>query len=352
MIDIAKGISIILVAYGHSELSKIYTNFSDATMLLRMPLFFFLSGVFFSLSSKPTYYILHKTDALLKPYFATLFLLVITTILFGNAHKAWQEFIGIFYGNGTTIRWGPLWFLTHLWSLFVASYFILGYTKLSDKSNFMKISFIIFLFVIGSFTVDIFWYKPISMFGNEFKLPGLPFSIDIIFLSMAFFLSGYFLNQKVKTFKPSLNVLLLAIFIFIAIFLNSNALIHFYSRKYHDPIYATLAAFSGIYIVLSLSYYISKNKIITTILTTFGSASLFILIFHAAIQIKVYMLLSNLLDLQIFNAVVAFLVCVIVPLLIKYLIQKSDFLMLFYFPLKSNKLFQRIYNKFKSVKQR
>ena len=340
LIDIAKGISIILVAFGHSKLSALFPNFNDAVMLLRIPFFFFLSGVFFSLSSEPTAFILHKTDALLKPYFATLFFLVLITFLFGNSAMAWHEFIGIFYGNGQTIRWGSLWFLTHLWALFIVTYFVLYHTKIQTKSNFVKISFIVLLFVIGSFSVDMFWDKPVSIFGNEIEMPGLPFSIDIIFLSMAFFVSGYFLNQRVKTFKPKIDILLLAIFIFIAISHNTDALIHFYSRKYHEPIYATLAAYAGIYIALSLSYYIGKNKFLTLSLTTFGSSSLFLLIFHAPISIKANSILNYLFDLQLLNAILSFLISITVPLLIKLLIQKSDFLMLFYFPFKSNKLFQ------------
>ncbi len=344
LIDIAKGISILLVAFAHSELSKLLPTFNHATMLIRMPLFFFLSGVFFSLSVRPLPYIARKTDALLKPYFVTLFLLVLTTILLGNGQDAWQEFKGIIYGTGETIRWGPLWFLTHLWSLFVVTYFVFYHTKLPVRSNLIKISFVVMLFVVGSFTVDMFWKKPVFIFGNEVILPGLPFSVDIIFLSMAFFVSGSFLSQRVRNFKPRVAILLITVFIFITIFINTEAVIHFYSRRYQEPVFATLAAFSGIYIVLSLSYYMSKNKFITYILTTFGSASLFILIFHAPVGIKSYNILDKYLSFQIFDAILAFLISIIVPLFIMKIIQKSNFLMFFYFPLKSNKLLKKLRN--------
>jgi len=350
LVDIAKGISIILVAFSHTELKNLLPDVNHSTMLVRMPLFFFLSGVFFSMSSKPATFILHKTDALLKPYYVTLFLLLLTTILFGSSQMVWHEIKGIVYGSGETIRWRPLWFLTHLWSLFVVTYLVFFYTKLPTKSNFIKISFVILLFVVGSFSVDMFYHKPISIFGNTIELPGLPFSMDIILLSMAFFVSGSFLSQKVKKFKPKSGILLITIFIFIAIYNNTEASINFFERNYPEPIFATLAAFLGIYIVLALSYYMSKSKFITTILTTFGAASLFILIFHSFISIKTYIIFSNLSDSILLSAILSFLASIIIPLFIKQLIQKSEFLMLFYFPFKSNNLFQRLRNKYGSTK--
>ena len=80
-IDIAKGISIILVVFGHSQLGHYYPNINNALGLFRMPLFFFLSGVFFNSNSTLVYFIFKKSDALLKPYFVTLIIIISIEII-------------------------------------------------------------------------------------------------------------------------------------------------------------------------------------------------------------------------------------------------------------------------------
>ncbi len=72
-IDIAKGISICLVAMFHSQLGNYYPSIIDPMGLFRMPLFFLLSGIFFSWNPEPHYFFTKKFDSLLKPYFVVLF---------------------------------------------------------------------------------------------------------------------------------------------------------------------------------------------------------------------------------------------------------------------------------------
>ena len=348
-IDAAKGISISLVALYHSELARHF--FWDLTLtmgLFRIPLFFFLSGVFFSASSKPTDFILKKSDALLKPFFVTLFFLLFVSILSEETNITRQA-MGIFYGNGHTIRWVPMWFLTHLWLLFIVSYIVFRYTKLESQPNFVKILLVFCLVVIGSFLVNKFWFLPVTIFGMEKELPGLPFSIDLVILSMAFFVSGYFLNRRVKEFTPNVGVLLSVILIFSLIANGTDAAISFHWRVYNQPMYATLAAICGIYIVLSVSHYMCKNKYLTKIFTIIGSASLFVLIFHYFIGAKTFEILNYLLDGNslVICCTLSFVASIIVPLIIRTIMLRSEFLMLFYFPLKTNKLFHRLKNTYR-----
>lgn len=71
-IDIAKGISIALVALNHSAIPEDQIAVTDNFNLFRLPLFFFLSGIFFSSYASTGKFLLKKSDALLKPYFIVL----------------------------------------------------------------------------------------------------------------------------------------------------------------------------------------------------------------------------------------------------------------------------------------
>ncbi|MEW8495846.1 MAG: acyltransferase family protein, partial [Candidatus Thiodiazotropha taylori] len=52
-VDIAKGISITLVAMFHTKLRIFVPDIVDPLSLFRLPLFFFLSGIFFSWAAAP-----------------------------------------------------------------------------------------------------------------------------------------------------------------------------------------------------------------------------------------------------------------------------------------------------------
>lgn len=69
-IDIAKGISIILVVYGHAGLSSI-PYIGDWFAVFRMPFFFFVSGILFSANKYPTLYdfLKRRWKTLIRPYF-------------------------------------------------------------------------------------------------------------------------------------------------------------------------------------------------------------------------------------------------------------------------------------------
>jgi fucose 4-O-acetylase-like acetyltransferase len=118
-IDVAKGIGILLVVFGHSwivlhekgELSKIIFSF-------HMPLFFFLSGVFLNTNKTLISFTKSKISSLLKPYFSAIIILLLINISFEYFTKSTIDLqalkaaiLGIFYGTGTSIEWTPLWFL-------------------------------------------------------------------------------------------------------------------------------------------------------------------------------------------------------------------------------------------------
>ena len=155
---------------------------------------------------------------------------------------------------------------------------------------------------------------------------------------------GNFLKQKAIEFRPRLDILLGVILIFLAIAIFTNAHIDLNKRTYDEPVLATLAAISGIYFVLSTSYYLCKNRFFTKVFTTCGAASLFILIFHDYINTRAYKALTKMsyFDNEFIYAGLAFIISIFVPLIIRKLVLTNGFLMLLYFPFKTNKLFHQL----------
>ncbi|MBV2136641.1 MAG: acyltransferase family protein [Candidatus Thiodiazotropha sp. (ex Ctena orbiculata)] len=335
LVDVAKGISILLVAFNHSQLSSLFQDANNAMGLFRMPLFFFLSGVFFSTVRSPRDFFIHKTDALLKPYFATLIFLLLTTILIGR-EGVLREALGIFYGTGFTIRWRPMWFLTHLWLVFMACYILVRRFRLDGTSVVFRFSLVVGFILLGVITMNLFRGAAPTLFDETPSWVGMPLSVDFMFISMAFFLSGHFLHRQVKAFTPQFSLLLLMGCIYFLVVFFSEARIDLNTRVYQEPVLATLAAVSGIYLVISGAYYLSRYPGAKAFFKTFGSASLFILIFHYFLGRKMQWLLDQFLspDWLLLTAAVSFVFSVTLPLLSKIIISKNRFLSYFYFPFK------------------
>ncbi|MET0067348.1 MAG: acyltransferase family protein [Candidatus Thiodiazotropha sp.] len=335
LVDVAKGMSILLVAFHHSQVAHIYTDVTHAMGLFRMPLFFFLSGVFFSAVAAPRDFIAHKTEALLKPYFVTLGILLLTTILLGR-EGALKEALGILYGTGYTIRWIPMWFLTHLWALFMVSYLLVRMLRLDSRYGWFQLIFCAGLILLGVLSLDLIRDRSVTLFGHAYPLPGLPFSVDFICLSMAFFLAGHFLSQRVKAFVPSPWVMAVMGAAFFSVVLFTQAYTDLNTRSYREPLMATLAAFAGIYLMLSCAYYFSRVSRIRAFFKAFGSASLFILIFHYALGAKMQGLLDRLFSSEwlLITGTASYLFSVTMPLLIKRLIERNRYLRRLYFPVR------------------
>ncbi|MCG7866829.1 MAG: acyltransferase family protein, partial [Candidatus Thiodiazotropha taylori] len=201
-VDIAKGISITLVAMFHTKLRIFVPDIVDPLSLFRLPLFFFLSGIFFSWAAAPGAFVSHKFEALLKPYLVVLLSLFLLGFISGEDDLT-ERFVGIFYGVGDTIEWIPMWFLPHLFAVFLFTYGLFRWLKFSDWSIGAKALFLLLLLGVGSEFIDAFWYREVNLLGDGYQLPGLPFSIDIVLITSVFFLFGYMMRDQVVNFKPN-----------------------------------------------------------------------------------------------------------------------------------------------------
>lgn len=345
-IDIARGIGIILVVLGHNE-----TVLQDKGELFRviysfhLPLFFFLSGVFLKDSALPGPFALSRADALLKPYFVVLVLLGIAEMLSPHVvplatTTPLAYFSGVLYATTPTIAWTPLWFLPHLFAASLVSLAILRATRALEKRTAWLVFITCALMAAGIRWMNSFWQTDTTRlrFMGLDKLPGLPWSLDLTFISTACMLAGFLLGRWVMAMRFSAAGLVVSTAGFAALHAYFDETIDLNLRAYGDPIVCTVQAALGIYIVLCTSSLLQRYAAPRRALSYIGSASLFILLFHYTAQGRTFLLLSHLSDNPYFLGAASLAAGVLLPLLILELVRRQRHLaaLLLPLPLRSN----------------
>ena len=293
-IDIAKGIGILSVVLCHNWIASNNHELYRVIYSFHMPLFFFISGIFFNPNSAFKPFVFNKFQGLIKPYFVVLLTLFLFNYIFNIATKTsfdnTRYFFKLLYGSSSTLNWAPLWFLPHLFLVFIAGWFVHHYIFRRLQHTFYKLIFLIIMLLVGILTIHTFWLAPIDPFGlnsilyNKNLLHGLPFDIDIILVTLPFLLFGVLSAKKMQYFQLNIVYTVLALIIFIALHYSYNYSIALHLRQYDDLIVSTLQIITGIYLVFSMASLCTKYKILSEVLSYLGQASLFILIFHYPIQ--------------------------------------------------------------------
>lgn len=339
-IDIVKGLGILLVVFGHNwlvihnkgELFRVIFSF-------HMPLFFLISGIFLKAQGRFGAFAVSKADSLLKPYWVVLIALGLLKVAAGGAF--WPYFLGVLYGAGDTILWIPLWFLPHLFVVLLCVWSVLVVaSKTEFEQYWLWLAVFIFLavgyVVIGRFSEGVLpTYMSATFLGAE-AVRGLPFSIDLIFLSAAFVLLGYLFRNQIGAMNFHFGHFLLALIIFSTLHYLFDETIDFNLRLYGQFFIATLQALAGIYLVVSAAAFLSRYKWIGQVLAYVGSGSLFILIFHSFFQGKIFALMSRFLSNDYLSSLVSFGVGVIMPLFILEVVRRQKILAALLLPLKKS----------------
>ena len=175
-IDLAKGICIFLVVMGHSGFPISIPGWS----IVRMPLYFMLSGLFFKNYGGWIQFVKKKTNVILIPFFffyltgyIIYYLLkwLYPSLLITDANGIWDLF------NNRQFFNGPIWFLL---TLYWCNIIFCG-ISLYVNNDINKLLIIFLLGFIG-------WYL-----GN--KNIFVPLFIDVAMSCMPFFTIGYFLKK-------------------------------------------------------------------------------------------------------------------------------------------------------------
>ena len=342
-IDVAKGANILFVAFGHSHLIYVHPwigSFNQSLLLFRMPFFFFLSGIFFEETKTFWRTLGEKTDALLKPYAATLLLVLLKRAWFEEASLR-ELGPRVLYGIGETLGdpWTPLWYLPHLWLLSLFCLWLTRTTGFAGQRRALQGGLLALLLAGGTASIQYWGSHPIYPPGRLAPFAGLPFSLDLVLLSAAFFLLGRALRTETLRFRPRLRWAgaLLALFLLVKCGLAPR--LDFNLRIYAQPLAATVCALAGIYLALTACHLLDRIPMLGRLLSAIGSLSLFILLFHAGIERLAYDWLPGQLGYGPgkFASLLAYALSIGLPALLGLLIQRNDWVALFYLPLRRNR---------------
>lgn len=321
-IDIAKGLGILLVVMGHNDFSLVSPFFYKFIYSFHMPLFFFLSGMFFK-SELPLINLLRRRySSLLKPYIVAVLLIFFMTVSFTKVDfgSAITKVVKAAYANGHYIDWVQLWFLPHLFVLNVFAYFFYKAANLF-RSNLVKWIFLISILIIGVIFIGVFWPFTLPLLGRGYTLYGLPLSIDLVLVSGFFFILGCEVNRIVpEDVYSSPFTLFGSIVMLVAMVIFLSPIIDFNTRVFQSLPINTIEALLGILFILAISKQIERIPQLSRALSYVGQTSLIILIFHVPIQETLGAKILGITGNEAVSYWISYFAGVVFPILINYFV--------------------------------
>lgn len=293
-IDIAKGLGMFLVIWGHIR----GTGISNAMVYaFHMPLFFFLSGMTFNRHkySSIIELIKKRIKTLIIPYvifsiLTWLFWVAYNMILGNSVESYWMPLLqtAIAQGSGGyLVHNSTLWFATCLFSVEMIYYFI---SKLNSKWNVL---ICVACAIAGNFCI---------MEGSPLRY--LPWSIDMALCAVPFYMLGnmlieYYGHEKLCNLvnkKKLVSVVFIAAALVVLYFgAKLNGPVSMGHRKFNMVYVFYPLAFVGIAMHLSLSILLAnaKNRAVAFI-RWFGNYSFNVMAVQTPIKGVVLVMLSKL----------------------------------------------------------
>ncbi len=137
--DIARGIGIVLVVWGHLKSCPVH----DEIFLFHMPLFFLLSGSFLSTKRNVKSFCLHKIRFLIGPFFV----FYTASFIYGAIRSGYynpMDYVHSLHGHLMAPN-APLWFLLSLFEVSLLAYFVEKFIA----QRFVKILIVLFVTLLG-----------------------------------------------------------------------------------------------------------------------------------------------------------------------------------------------------------
>ncbi|UCJ09225.1 acyltransferase [Chitinophaga pendula] len=270
-IDYAKGIAILFVVYRHVIYGLLYSGVEindtmmDANEMLygfRMPLFFFLSGLFFSSSQRkygPKNFAITKVNTLLYPYLLWCIIQLTLQIMFSeytNFKRDAGDYIDILIHPRTMLQqW-------YLFALFNTSVLYLFFSQVCRFKAPVQLLIGLALLSLKPYAGDISTLTDVMM--------------HYVFFALGDLAAPYFFREKILDSLTSAPKALLLLPVFIGI--------QYYCMKHPGMniyIYSAMALFGGLLVII-LSLLLAKHERLT-ILRTIGHYSLYIYLLHLGI---------------------------------------------------------------------
>lgn len=309
-VDIAKGIGISLVVLGHLNdyFGAGIPGAYKFIYLFHVPLFFFLSGLFFKEKEG-------VDDCLKKKFFRLYVPYLLANIFFFAVEMTRARLMGSAYDG--TISWGdlfyaafglwpvlsmlsrPTWFILILFRIFI----IYKLLQLVFKGNkILMLSVCVLAGILGAFF-------PIEKFMIGQTLAVLPF------FSLGHVCTAEFIdNQKVFSTKNCviIGIVSAAAAYFISIFQMTNIAVNVYGNV---PLYFT-GAILGIMMVISVSKLLENWAVASKSLSFIGKYTLPILIWHIFVIKVLFTIVEKGLGISggAILCIVAFFIGILVPI--------------------------------------
>lgn len=270
-IDIAKGLSIILVVYGHTGLNGV-PYVGDWFAGYRMPFFFYVSGILFSPHKYPTLqsFVKKRWETLIRPYFFFSIIVGLWLFFVDNAYNIDKIKNILIYG------WGgiALWFIPVL--VFTQIFWYVITKRINSKS-------VLSLVVVLCGCLGFLSYK-LALPNN--------YNICFVLTSTMFFGTGNLMNSMLLSVRGKINLRLLLMLL--GSFLLSLTFIfndkpEFSTNNLATP-FTYSAAFGGTFFMCLCSMVfadINNNiaRYIKYAVKFFGKNSYIVLAFHQVVII-------------------------------------------------------------------
>lgn len=318
-VDYAKAIGIVLVVYGHVARgiknsgikipTDLYEVADSVIYSFHMPLFFFLSGLFFLKSLDKfgsKYLIFNKIDTIIYPY-------ILWSLLQGGIESILSNYTNgtASAGNVLSLIWQPraqFWFLYVLFLVLVIC--SIAYSTKRKEINFTLLP----LSILLNISSQNFWV------------------FDLISTNLVYFVLGIIFTSYIKTEYFSGPKVLAGTFLF---FVLSQWIFHTeLSLKYTDRgIFSLIVAVISILFITSLSINLSKKSI--SLLKILGSASMAIYLLHIIAGSGTRILLKRIFQLEspFLHLILGCIFAIIIPLLVVKIFEKYKIKYLFSAPI-------------------
>ena len=341
-VDIAKGIAGVLVIAGHSIAFRYTEGWLLQCSHLGTPLFIFLSGVFINIDRPWRESVIRKADRLLKPYFVVLLAMGIMYAVAGKLDP-FSYLVGVFYATGPTIPLVPLWFLPHLCLCLLTGIAVLQLCRRLKFSRYAYVLFLLLLLFAGQQCLEFVWQKPLdalwwqSMLRPALHWPGLPWSLDVLPITLTFLLAGHVCSPYVKKISFQWLPLLISALVFLLFIRDGNAAIDINRRVYSSYFFTSTLVFFSIYLLLSFSSILSNSSLLANVFSYIGKNFLIILLLHMIILRMLFIQAEKWMpEWYAWHVPLVFLAGLLLSVLLVALVQRSRLLSLLLLPVKSS----------------
>ena len=256
-VDLTKGVCIILVVIAHvgGAFEQLDTN--SMLSCFRMPLYFFISGVFFKSYEGLFGFILRKINKLIIPFlffYLSAFLMkyIVWKIAPGvfQLPVSWNELLAVFHGHDLIKFNPPIWFLLALFNCNILFYLI----------HFLREKHLLVMFAV---TILI---GCVGFHLGKLQIE-LPLYIDVSMTALPFYVAGFWIRRynfflypshRFDKLIPFFVALALVVMYFTATTLGMR------TNNYAGNIFQVyIAAFAGIFMIMLLCKKVKKIKVVS-----------------------------------------------------------------------------------------